>query len=168
MDENSALTTLTPDQAKMIPLIIREVLGPVMNEMCILLKNNTEALNQLAGAQQVQSDRLEALERQIRLNTPVTAKQVRYMNDAIRSRARELMDKRGISNDKAIRKLGNCIRRSVLARYGTASLNEIPKHEYSVTMNHIETWIDMLCVRDMVKEARDDEERKGKPVEAGE
>ena len=158
MDDNNALSTLTPEQVQVIPLVIQQVLGPVMKEMSTLLKNNTEALNQLAAAQQVQSDRMEALERQIRLNTLVTPQQVRYINDAIRARARELLDKRGVDNDKATRKLGTAIRKSVLSRYGVAALHEIPKHEYSVTMNHVGTWNDMLCVRDVVKEARMREE----------
>ena len=48
-------------------------------------EHNAQALEQLAGAQKVQNDRLEALEKQIRLNTLVTPQQVRYMNDAIRN-----------------------------------------------------------------------------------
>lgn len=154
MNENTAISTLTPEQAEIIPAVIQQVLGPVMAQMTELLRNNTEALTQLAHAQQIQSDRMAALEKQIRLNTLVTPQQVRYINDAIRARARELLYKRGIDSDKAIRKLGNAIRKSVLSRYGVAALHEIPKHEYSVTMNHVSTWNDMLCVRDVVKEAR--------------
>ena len=158
MDDNKALTALTPEQVQVIPMVIQQVLGPVMQEMSTLLKNNTEALNQLAAAQQVQSDRMEALERQIRLNTLVTPQQVKYINDAIRARARELLDKRGVEDEKATRKLGNAIRKSVLSRYGVAALHEIPKHEYSVTMSHVGGWNDMLCVRDVTKEARKREE----------
>lgn len=154
-DENKSLSTLTPEQLQIIPAVIQQVLGPVLEKMTILLKNNTEALSQLASAQQVQSDRMEALERQIRLNTLVTPQQVRYINDAIRMRARDLLDKRGVDDDKATRKLGNAIRKSVLSRYGVAALHEIPKHEYSVAMNHASTWNDMLCVRDAVKEVRE-------------
>ncbi len=160
MSDHHELTTLTPEQAKVIPSIIQQVLGPVMEQMSTLLRNNNEALSQLAAAQQMQSDRMEALERQIRLNTLVTPQQVRYINDAIRNRARELLDKRGLDDDKASRKLVNAIRKSVLARYGVAALHEIPKHEYSVTMNHVSTWNDMLCVRDVVKEARSRENEK--------
>lgn len=154
MNENHALSSLTPEQAQIIPAVIQQVLGPVMTQMTELLRNNTEALNQLANAQQLQADRMAALEKQIRLNTLVTPQQVRYINDAIRARARELLDKRGVDDEKAIRKLGNVIRKGVLARYGVAALHEVPKHEYSVAMNQVSTWNDMLCVRDAVKEAR--------------
>lgn len=153
MEENKGLI-LTQEQVQMTAVVIQQIMGPVMTEMTKLLRNNTEALNQLAGAQQLQADRLEAMERQIRLNTLVTPQQVKYINDAIRARSRELLDKREIEDEKAVRKLGNAIRKSVLARYGVGALHEIPKHEYSVAMNHVATWNDMLCVRDVVKEAR--------------
>lgn len=153
-DETGILIPLPTPEDQMIPLVIQQVLGPLLKEATALLKNNTEALNRLAETQQIQADRLEALEKQIRLNTLVTPQQVRYINDAIRTRSRELLDKRGIDDDKAIRKLGNAIRKSVLARYGVAALHEIPKHEYSVTMNHVAIWNNMLCIRDVAKEAR--------------
>lgn len=154
MNENNSLSTLTPEQAQIIPAVIQQVLGPVMAQMTEMLRNNTEALNQLASAQQMQCDRMKALERQIRLNTLVTPQQVRYINDAIRARARDLLDKRGVDDDRSTRKLSNAIRKSILSRYGVAALHEIPKHEYSVAMNHVGTWNDMLSVRDVVKEAR--------------
>ncbi len=164
MDENNALTVFTPEQAQMIPAIIQQMMGPLVEAMGKMLENNTNALNQLAAAQQVQADRLEALEKQIRLNTLVTPQQVRYLNDAIRARAYELLDKRGVCERKAVTKLGNAIRKALLAHYGVGALHDIPKHEYSVSMNLIHMWNDMLSVRDIVKEAR---EREDKASEKG-
>lgn len=155
MDENTNLPAITQEQAQMIPAIIQQMMGPLVETMVTMLKNNTEALNQLAATQQIQADRLEALEKQIRLNTPVTPKQVKFLNDAIRARARELLDKRGVDDKKAISKLGTAIRKALLARYGIAAPNEIPKHEYGVAQNYIATWNDMLAVRDIVKEFRE-------------
>ena len=68
--------------------IVAEIISPVMKTIGKLLENNTAALEQLSSAQSVQNDRLEALEKQIRLQTLVTSKQVYYLNDAIRMRAR--------------------------------------------------------------------------------
>ena len=96
----------------------------------------------------------EALERQIRLNTPITKSQEKYLSDAIRSKARELLFKRGVEDDKSTRKLMTAIRKSVLARYGITTMREIPKHEYTVAMSQISLWNDAMCVRDAVKEAR--------------
>ena len=134
--------------------IITELMRPVMQTIGKMLENNTAALEQLSAAQSVQNDRLEALEKQIRLQTPVSSKQVSYLNDAIRARARELLDKRDVDDNKATVKLGNAIRKAVLSRYGISTLREIPKHEYNVALQQIGMWSDALTVRDVVKEAR--------------
>ena len=150
----TSLTVFTPEQAQALPAIIQQMMGPIVETMSKLLEHNAPALEQRAGAQKVQNDRLEALEKQIRLNTLVTPQQVRYMNDAIRARARELLFKREIEDMRAVKKLGNAIRKSVLARYGVSALHEIPKHEYAVAMSQIGMWSDALLVRDCVREAR--------------
>jgi len=142
----------------MLSHIITELMRPVMQTIGKMLENNTAALEQLSSAQSIQNDRLEALEKQIRLQTPVTSKQVTYLNDAIRQRARVLLDKKGVDDKKATTKLGNAIRKAVLSRYGISNLREIPKHEYGVAMSQIEIWSDVLTVRDIAKEAKAREE----------
>lgn len=134
--------------------IITELISPVMKTIGKMLENNTAALEQLSAAQSVQNDRLEALEKQIRLQTLVTNKQVYYLNDAIRMRARELLDKRSVNDKKAITKLGNLIRKSVLARYGISSLRDIPRHEYNVALSQIGMWNDILSVRTVAAQFR--------------
>ena len=138
--------------------IVAEIISPVMKTIGKLLENNTAALEQLSSAQSVQNDRLEALEKQIRLQTLVTSKQVYYLNDAIRMRARELLDKRSVSDKKAITKLGNLIRKSVLARYGVSSLRDVPKHEYNVALSQIGMWTDILSVRTVAAQFRNNAE----------
>ena len=54
--------------------IVTELMRPVMETLVKMLENNTAALEQLSSAQAVQNDRLEALEKQIRLQTPGTAR----------------------------------------------------------------------------------------------
>lgn len=138
--------------------IVAEIISPVMKTIGKLLENNTAALEQLSSAQSVQNDRLEALEKQIRLQTLVTSKQVYYLNDAIRMRARELLDKRSVGDKKAITKLGNLIRKSVLARYGVSSLRDVPKHEYNVALSQIGMWNDILSVRTVAAQFRNNAE----------
>ena len=138
--------------------IVAEIISPVMKTIGKLLENNTAALEQLSSAQSVQNDRLEALEKQILLQTLVTSKQVYYLNDAIRMRARELLDKRSVSDKKAITKLGNLIRKSVLARYGVSSLRDVPKHEYNVALSQIGMWNDILSVRTVAAQFRNNAE----------
>ena len=135
--------------------VVKELLQPVMQSMAKILENNTAALEQLSSAQSVQNDRLEALERQIRLQTKVDSKQASYLNNAIRQRSRELLAKREIEDKKAVTKLANHIRKAVLARYGISSLRDVPKHEYTVAMQQIEIWNNALLVGDVVKDARE-------------
>lgn len=150
-------TALVPVEA--LGNMIAEMIRPVMQTIGKMLENNASALEQLSAAQSVQNDRLEALEKQIRLQTPITTKQAQYLNDAIRGKARELLDKRGLADDKkAVTKLGNAIRKDVLARYGIAGLREIPRHEYNVAMNQIDMWSKALTIMDIVREARGREE----------
>ena len=144
---------VTPD---VLSAMVTELIRPIMETIGRMLENNTEAIERLADSQTIQSDRLEALEKQIRLQTPVTNKQAAYIGDAIRARARELLDKKGISDAKAVKKLANHIRKAVLMRYGVGSAREIPKHEYNVALNQIAMWNDMLVIRDIVKEAREE------------
>lgn len=159
---HNELQVFTPEQAQMLPQMIQTMMSPIVETMTKLLEHNAEALEQLAGAQKVQNDRLEALEKQIRLNTLVTPQQVKYFNDAIRARARELLSKKEIEDAGAVKKLGNAIRKSVLARYGIGALHEIPKHEYSVVMSQVGMWNDLLVIRDIVREVRRREEENRK------
>ena len=151
------------DAARVLPpqtlgAYITQIMKPVMETVSKLLENNTAALEQLSAAQSIQNDRLEALEKQIRLQTPVTAKQVTYINEAIRDKARELLDKYERADDaKAVKKLGNAIRKAVLSRYGVSCLHEIPRHEYYVAIGQIGMWSNALTVRDIVREAKERE-----------
>ena len=135
--------------------IITELMRPVMQTIGKMLENNTAALEQLSAAQSVQNDRLEALEKQIRLQTKVDGKQVSYLNDAIRRKSRAMLSEWEIDDGKAVRQLGNRIRKAVLARYGISTLRDVPKHEYNVAMQQVEMWNDVFDVSDIVKEARE-------------
>ena len=148
--------------------IIAEIMRPVMQGIGKMLENNTEAVERLASAQTVQNNRLEALEKQIRLQTPVSSKQANYLNEAIRGQARAMLLKRDVEDKRAVIKLCNAIRKSVLMRYGVASLREIPQHEYTVAMRQIEMWDDFVAVRDVVKEARERAEQQAAMDEGAE
>lgn len=150
---------LSHENMEIVAVTIKELMAPIMQNIGKMLENNTQAMDQIAALQQVTNDRIEALERQVRLNTPMSAKQVQYINAAIRHRARELLDKFNYSDDKkAVVKLGNAIRRRVLYHFGVGGLREIPKHEYEVAMHLVGIWNDMLAIRDVTKEARKREE----------
>lgn len=136
--------------------IMADFMRPIMETIGELLKNNTAALEQIAQAQAVQADRLGSLERDLRLRCHISNKQFAYLCAAVKAHARALLDKYELADDaKAVRKLGEAIKRDVLARYGIGSMREIPEHEYSVARSQIDMWRDALTIRDIVKEARD-------------
>lgn len=142
-------------ESQQIGAMITTMMEPIMEAIGTMLKNNTEAIDRIAATQAVMSDRMEALERQIRLNTPVDTRQERYLSNAMKARARALLDARGLADDSfAVKMLTASIRKSVLSRYGIGSMREIPKHEYTVAMGQIDMWSDMMVIRDVVKEAR--------------
>lgn len=134
--------------------IMNQLMRPLLEDIGKLLKNNTEAMEQIATSQDVIRNRMEALEKQVRLQTPVTDRQARYLADMAREKARELLDKRGIADGKAVTKLAGLIKKNIMAWYGTGSLREVPRCEYNVAMNMISTWNSVLMIADIVKEAR--------------
>ena len=142
--------------------MLTTMMQPILNAMGTMIKNNTEAIDRMAAGMTMMSDRMEALEKQVRLNTPIDSRQERYLQSAMKDRARELLDKRGLADDKkAVKKLTAAIRKSVLARYGIGTVREIPKHEYNVAMGQISSWMDMLLIRDIAKEAREHAQGQG-------
>lgn len=126
--------------------IIQAMMGPVLEGLA-------RALEQVAAQQQVQSDRMEALERQIRLQTPVTAKQAGFLNAAARDRAAALLEKKDVSDPAALKKLAGIIRKSVMKRYGIGSMRDVPGYEYRVAMDMIEMWAEPLTVIRIAREA---------------
>lgn len=154
--ESKEIRMVNEKQLGELPAVIQQLMSPIMQTMSKLLEQNTSAMSQLAAAQQVQNDRLEALERQIRLNTPVTRQQAQYLKAAVKEHVLELLDKSSVVGDvKAINKLSRIVKKDVLSFYGITAIEEIPKHEYSVAMSNIQTWNNLRVIREVVKEARE-------------
>ena len=152
-------TGLTPETAETISLVVQDILSPIMQSIGKMLEHNTQAMEQIAAAQQITSERIASLEKRVRLQTPMSKSQENCINSAIRARARELLDNRGFADDKkAVTKLCGIIRKSVLARYGVGSLREAPAYDYDTAMKQVSIWKDMLSIRDVEKEARAREE----------
>ena len=149
------LMTTDTQALQALTVLIQQTMSPVLAQMAELLKNNTEAIQSLAAQEKIQTDRLNALEKEIRLLQPVTRTQVRYINDAMKARARDILSKKDLQDDKtAVKETVKAIKKSVLSRYGIAAVGDIPKHEYTVAMNQIGSWSDMLVLRDVAAKAR--------------
>lgn len=137
--------------------IIGEAFRQFMEPFAQILQQTAESLARISAAQKVTNDRMEALERQVRLNTPVTGAQARHLGAAIRARAEAVLSKRGIEGPAAVKKLGAAIRKHVLIRYGIGGIREIPKHEYQPALNLIERWLDVLAIQKVQNAFRKEE-----------
>jgi len=159
---NRPENALSEEQGQVIAAVVQQIMAPVMEQIGAILKTNTEAVQRIAATQQLMSDRITDIEKQVRLKTPMSRAQEKCIGEAIRARARELLDAKGCADDKkAVTKLGGMIRKSLLARYGVDSLREAPAYDYGVAMEQVQGWNNFLAVRDVVKEARERAEAKG-------
>ena len=150
---------MTSEQIQVISTIVQQMMAPVMENIGLILERNSQAMERIAATQQMMSTRISDLEKQVRLKTPMSRAQERCINDAIRGRARELLDGKGYADDpKAMRKLTGLIRKNVLTRYGVDSLREAPAYDYETALEQVKLWNDLPALRDVVKEARRREE----------
>lgn len=134
--------------------VIHAVRGYLMLNNKQIAAKLDEVLSLHGAAMKELTDRMERLEKQLRLHAPMTPKQVRYLNAAIRQAAAALLMKRSAGgNRKAMTLLCNRIRKAVLVRYGVGALYEIPRHEYPVALSQIETWDDAFGVREVIRRA---------------
>lgn len=139
--------------AQTVGVLIEQMMSPILQGMVTMIQQNTKAMEAIAEQQAAQSRKMDELERQLRFAVPVSSTQVRYINSAIRERARELLDKFDVRGKEDIARLGRIIRKSVLSRYGCGSVSEIPKCEYMSAIKAAETWMDTFQVRDVVRGA---------------
>ena len=159
-------TALSPETVEVVSVVVRDIMAPLMESIGKMLKHNTEAMEQIAAAQTLTSQRIADLEKRVRLQTPMTKTQEKYIGDAIRARARELLDAKGYADDKkAVTKLSGAIRKSVLTRWGVSSLREAPAYDYETALKQIGMWSDFMAIRDVTKEARKRAEMAMVPTE---
>lgn len=137
--------------------VVKQVVVQLFGPLGEMVSHNTEAMQRVAAVMKVQNDRLETLERQIRLQSPVSAVQARYLNEAIRHRAESVLQfltdpYQPISSAKATTRLAGAIRHAVLIRYGIPALRDLPKCEYSVALSQVEMWNDVLTIHKVYME----------------
>lgn len=138
---------------------ITEMIKPFFAMMTDIVTRNTEALEKLAAQQKIQSDRLEALERANRLNTPVTPAQVKYIKQTMRDRARELLSAKGCTGNSGTNKVIRAIRTKLLIQFGVGTVNEIPRCEYNAAIDHIGMWNDRMLIMEVARNERNDMEK---------
>lgn len=148
-------SAMTVEQMQYVSTMMQQMLAPVMENIGKILERNNQAMERIAATQQMMSTRMSDLEKQVRLKTPLSRAQETYINNAIRARARELLESRGFDEDKkAVTKLGSAIRRSILERYGVNSLREAPAYDYETALDQVKFWNNPSVIREVAKEAQ--------------
>lgn len=134
---------------------VQGMIAPVFEQFGQILERTNQAIERIAAANQMMNSRITELEKQVRLQKPVSRSQENYINEAIRKRARELLEAKGLAHDRrAMTKLGGMIRKAILARYGASGLRDYPAYDYETALEQAARWNDPLAVREIVKEAR--------------
>ena len=134
---------------------VQGMIAPVFEQFGQILERTNQAIERIAAANQMMNSRITELEKQVRLQKPVSKSQENYINEAIRKRARELLEAKGYASDrKAMTKLGGVIRKAILSRYGASGLRDYPAYDYETALEQAAKWNDPLIVRDIVKEAK--------------
>lgn len=120
--------------------IITEAMRPFMAFM-------QEVVNQM----QAQTNRIEALEKQVRLNTPMTGAQVKYIKAGMKEKATELILDAGGKEKGTINKAARAIKTDVLRQFGAGNISEIPRHEYQACRNYIDSWTNRRLIRKLIE-----------------
>lgn len=133
---------------------VQGMIAPVFEQFGAILERTNQAIERIAASNAMMNARITELEKQVRLQKPVSRSQENYINEAIRKRARELLDAKGCADDrKAVTKLGSAIRKAVLSRHGAGSLRDVPAYDYETTLEQVGGWNDFMAVRDVAREA---------------
>ena len=131
-----------------ITMSIKEIIAPVMQSFA-------EAISQIASSQQTMTDRIVALEKQVRLGNKVSKKQAQYITDAIKQKAKETLSAMNIVDDKkAISQLKCIIRKSILSQWGVGSISDLPSCEYQVVMSQIDLWYNTVKISEVMMDYR--------------
>lgn len=132
-----------------LPQETRQIVIPIVQQFGAMMEK-------IAAENHMMSQRITELEKQVRLQKPLSRTQESYVNSAIRKRAKELLDEKGCGDDrKAVTKLGGLIRKSILARYGVGSLREAPAYDYETALEEAATWMNFVELKKIAKEARE-------------
>lgn len=118
----------------------------------------TECRNQIAECAQMQrimAEHIEALEREMKRSQPITSLQNREIVKAVKARSIALLEKKGVSDAKAVTAVSKMIKKALFIRYGIDRTNDLPKCEFEVAVRFIELWDDSVEVRRIVKKYRD-------------
>lgn len=130
------------------PNVQEIAVGPVGEDLAPVLV----AVNQLAQAMQSMGDmmrmtgeRMSAMERELKLLTPVTGVQKGAIHTAIRERAAELCESYHAAGCE--KSVCAAIRRELRLQFGINNISSLPRCEYQVAMQSVALWDDYKAMK---------------------
>ena len=147
------MSDMIPVSGNEISQVIQSIVIPVMEPLCKLVQQNTEALERITATLNLQGKQIEALEKQVRMNTPVSSVQARHLNSSIRDKAKEVLDRYGRNDKKSIDAVSRSIRKDILIRAGIANVRELPRCEYDVAIRQVQMWNNAVVIREIMRKA---------------
>lgn len=139
MSEQRENTGMVPAQdAGGALAMVQTVMEGFVGQITRVLENNSRAMEQCAQAVNGVNERMNELEKQMRVNTPLTHAMANYLTKAIRDRARELAATNAPEYPKAPAAVGREIRKALFTHYGVSDMRSIPRHAYDVAMERVQ------------------------------
>lgn len=147
---NEMQVTMNPENELLTPALIAQITQIVGQGTYQIVKPLIELVQQNAAeqreAQQLTNERIDALEKQMRYNTPVTPVQVKYIKAEIKERSAAILEEKSISK-RGARDMSAAIKKELLKEFGVSCVNEIPKCDYRLAMDWIGAWMNPKVVR---------------------
>lgn len=104
----------------------------------------------MASVVEAMNRRMDELERQFRLQTPITGAQERAIGVQIKQRATELQKLYRL-DAKAVTAIANAIRKDIKCAGSVNAIREIPRIEFGIYLERIAMWDDYKAMKEIRK-----------------
>lgn len=123
--------------------------GPHDNSPALMIE---QLMQGMANTLALMNQRMEQLERQVKLLTPLTSAQEKALGEKIKQRAEELREEYRLSA-ACVPAIANAIRKELKLVGGVRALRELPRMEYLVYVERVSLWDDYSTMRAIRKNA---------------
>lgn len=124
--------------------------APIIEQVARMMAQTEQLMQGMANVMTAMNQRMEKLERQMELITPITGPQEKAIGEQIKQRAGELREQYGLDS-KALPAISKAIRKDLKLAGGVRAIRELPRVEYPVYIERIALWDDYAVMRAIKK-----------------
>ena len=124
--------------------------APIIEQVARMMAQTEQLMQGMANVMTAMNQRMEKLERQMELITPITGPQEKAIGEQIKQRAGELREQYGLDT-KALPAISKAIRKDLKLAGGVRAIRELPRVEYPVYIERIALWDDYAVMRAIKK-----------------